>query len=262
MARLASGVNGSLHCVTALSTGRVAAGGDGRVCVWDTRASGKSMVAAFTDTHDGDVTSVVAAPTTADAFLSAGVDGALVLWSTSASLAEDDAFAATLNVGVSVAGAGWCGDGRRAWATTGVEGVVLWDAAAAADEAAPGGAGPDLDLEDMRPTAAGVGAPCDYVVGCVDCGDGSPFTVAVGDHAGTIALLPLVAGGECASLGPPLAMLTGGHTATVRALAAAGGRVVSGGEDGRVVVWAPGGGPAAPPPDTPATHLDKKRRHC
>ena len=201
VARLASGAAGPLNCVSALSAGRVASGGDGCVCVWDTRAGGKP-VAAFTDTHDGDVTTVVASQSSADAFLSAGVDGALVLWSTASSLEEEDAFMATLNVNVSVAGAGWCADGRRAWATTGVEGVVLWDAAAAADEGAPGGAGPDADLEDVRPGAAGVGALCDYVVGCVD-GGSAPFAVAVGDHAGCIALLPLVAGGGCASLGPP-----------------------------------------------------------
>lgn len=258
-ARLASGTNKPLHSVTSLPAGRVAAGGDGRVCLWDARAGGK-LAAAFTDAHDGDVTAVAAAGAW---LLSAGVDGQLILWSLTGTLNEDDAFLATLNTGVSVAAAGWWAGGAKAFATTDINGVVTWNAAAAADEDAEGGGGADVDIDDVRPAAAAVAAPAEYVAGCVEVG--GRLCLVTGDHGGALALLPLpdttTAGTE---LPPAIATLTGGHTATVRAVCAAGDRVVSGGEDGRVIVWGRGGSAAAaPPPPTPATAAahGKVRRH-
>ena len=170
------------------------------------------------------------------------------------------------------------------WATTGVEGMLTWDWGAACDEAdAAGGLGPSSLVADARgellqqrrknkgnaaAAAAATKGPSsyDYVVGCVAVAGAaasasSTLLLAAGDHSGRLALFPLgppaTRGGAPTLLGPPSPMavpagsssLTGkpfrGHSATVRALAAAapGGRALAtGGEDGLVVVWAPSGG--------------------
>lgn len=112
---------------------------------------------------------------------------------------------------------------------------------------------------------------CDYVVGCVavsnvaassSSSSSSVLLLAAGDHAGRLALFPLgppaARGGAPTLLGPASSMAvpagtnasTGkpyrGHSATVRALAAVETGsfplLATGGEDGLVVLWAPGGG--------------------
>ena len=242
-------------CVTALGEHWVVAGGGGRVMLWDARAGGR-RAGAFDDTHDGDVTAVVGHPTQANVMASGGVDGLVAVWHVDGAVTDDAAFAAALNLNVSVDRLGFCGGNGdpELWATTGVEGVATWEWAEATDEASARGAGAAAALADARSAAAaasGGGAPADYMLGCV--ADGGRLLLAAGSHAGAVALLPVGGaaspGGE-PLLGAPASILSGGHSATVRALAPLGrGRLATGGEDGRVVVW---GEARTPPPATPA----------
>ena len=89
-----------LHCVARVGHHPVA-GADGRICLWDGRTGRR--VGSFDDTHDGDVTCLVAptdddpagapsAPGVASPLLSAGVDGLVAVWDLGRGVLEDDAF--------------------------------------------------------------------------------------------------------------------------------------------------------------------------
>ena len=193
--------------------------------------------------------------------------------------ADDEAFVTALNANTSVSRLGLCGE-EHLWATTGVEGLLTWDWGAACDEAdAAGGVGPSSVVDDARSSlkkkvqgggkvkgglAKGASGccSCDYVVGCVavegtSSSSSSVLLLAAGDHSGRLALFPLgpppTRGSAPSLLGvSPMTVPAGsgkrgkpprGHSATVRAIAAAapGGRALAtGGEDGLVVLWAPG----------------------
>lgn len=88
-----------LHAV-ALVGPYLAAGADGRLCLWDGRSARRA--GAFDDTHEGDVTGLAvpgaggdadaAVPGVALPLLSAGVDGLIAVWDLGRGLLEDDAF--------------------------------------------------------------------------------------------------------------------------------------------------------------------------
>jgi len=200
-----------------------------------------------------------------------------------------------LNAGTSISRLGTHPPGRL-WASTHCEGLTLWDWGAACDEADPrGGVGPLGKVDDAcicalaaaqaaggGPAWPAGGGPADSgatpgaVIGCAtvgvgDGGGGTPPRLALalatpGACLGTLALFPLAdppARGGPPLLGPPEAILTGGHTDTVRAWAWLGGgggggagggplAAATGGEDGCVVLWgtpgaAAGGGAQALP---------------
>jgi WD40 repeat protein len=86
--------------------GYIAAGADGRVCLWDARlpGGGGRRAGSFDDTHDGDVTALAAAPAGPATppglrapLISAGVDGLVAVWDLSAGTLEDDAFVVRAN---------------------------------------------------------------------------------------------------------------------------------------------------------------------
>jgi hypothetical protein len=91
--------------------------------------------------------------------LSASQDGLVAVHDTTPALSQDDGFVAAINAGTSVEELGLYGaDAARLWLRTGTEGLQLWDWAAAADEAAPGGDVAAADLPDARRDAGAAAA--------------------------------------------------------------------------------------------------------
>jgi hypothetical protein len=181
-----------------------------------------------------------------------------------------------LNGGTSIARLGAAPPGHL-WATTHVEGLVLWDWAAAADEEdEAGGVGPLAAVDDARPLVwpgrkveedafAGAAIGCAVVGGGGGGGTRLVLALAPPGEPGTLALAGVGAAptrGGPPALGPIEAVLRGGHTEAVRAwawLGDCGGAsssalaAVTGGEDGRLALWRrPGGGGGGAGPATPA----------
>jgi len=237
---------------------------DGCVLLWDRRRPGAATVAELADAHAGQaVTCLAAHPLEPNALLSGGVDGAVCVFDLSRSADEDEALLQYLSVGPSVARLGFFGDAAQGlWVTTGTEELQLWrwreaDRLSAAPRDAAGDACTSREALGGAASRAAASAglsTVDYIIRCDwDAASGRLHALAgaQGGAAGAwpVALpqMPRANADASASLdaplafGAPAAVLSGGHCDIVRALELRGGAAVSGGEDGRLCLWAPGG---------------------
>ena len=181
-------------------------------------------------------------------------------------------------------GRGGDDDGSAAdvlWVLTGNEEVFLYDASAdveklgdllahipdtrgAATNAAARAGLPKRPVPGSAPDdneLCGLSHRVDYLISCFSGPGGSVGVgpmIAAGTQTGTVGVFPVVPGPDpvnrptTASLGPPIAVLDGGHKDIVRAMAwcpelagtghPAAAHPVTGAEDSRVCVWGEGGG--------------------
>lgn len=188
---------------------------------------GLKCIHTFTEAHSDDLTSLAFHPTQPHLLLSGSTDGLLNTYDVRIA-DEDDAVIATGNVGASVARAGWAGD-AGIWSLTTIESLSLWDPQELTELHA---------LDDVRDVALQPWRT-DYVVDCF-------YDV----HAQTLCMLGGTQGGDVAVIGikdPRRWTLetilngaqSGAHADIVRTahFEAREGRIVTGGEDGRVSLW-------------------------
>eukprot|EP00891_Asterochloris_glomerata_P000591 jgi/Astpho2/591/Aster-x0944 len=211
--RLAAEQEGQELLSLAVSGHTVAAGAEGSILFWDRRTGAQAAV--FDDTHSESVTQ------------------------------------AALNL-VSVARMGFYGSQQeKLWCTSNVESLHLWEWAAACEEDAPGGEGPLCSLEDARAdltkvlTKSAHGVPkeaeLDYLISCQPV-SADQLWVAAGSTTGFTGCFSVsepASSGQPCHVGGPL-LMTGQHTDIVRSLVwfdAEERRCISGGEDGKIIVW-------------------------
>nr|XP_032818654.1 WD repeat-containing protein 89 [Petromyzon marinus]XP_032818655.1 WD repeat-containing protein 89 [Petromyzon marinus] len=254
-------------------------------------------VGVYEESHSDDITQVCFHPADAERVASGGVDGLVNVFDLRQG-SEEDALQATCNSHSSVAALGWCGrvaggagpraglpndsgvglpgdsgggavglSGDWVFCATHTEGLLLWDLEQVTTET------DDrpitvLNVPDVRIPEVTGGVRLDYVVDAFYHERADLLFIAGGTHGGDLHLLTP----EFDSLrrgSPPLrtvCSLRGGHRATVRCLAWDGddrGSLVTGGEDGQLVLWRPpglaGAGAAGVTPKLPSAVHRKGR---
>lgn len=221
---------------------------DGSVLLWDARVTsaggGAQPAGVLEEAHAGAVTTVAWHPAHASTLLTGGVDGLVSVFDSNKSNddeADDGALAASLPLGASVTRLGLCGaGGDKLWALTGTEEVSLW-AWAEAERLG------DHPQEGTRATAGAAAAASgchalttvDFCLGCHWDVNTNTLELLAGTQAGAAAAWRLAATPHGAlSLTGPSATLLGGHCDIVRCAVVRQGAAFTGGEDGRLVVWA------------------------
>ncbi|KAJ1900182.1 hypothetical protein LPJ66_001640 [Kickxella alabastrina] len=193
-----------------------------RISFWDTRGSGTQAVRVFESMHSDDVTQIHCGAHDGRV-LSASTDGLVCTFDPAQE--EDDAVLAVANTGASVARCGFFGpDEQYVYAQSDMETLQLWsdDATLLAD------------FGDVR-AVAGSGVPVDYMAGFRYDAATQRLFMAAGTDAGDLHVFHVGAG-----LLEHAQVLAGGHSAIVRAFDwdAHAGWAATGGEDGRLSVWA------------------------
>lgn len=223
-------------------------------------AKGLAAAATFVDTHAERVSTV--ALSRGGFLLSGSEDGLVAAFDLSATLDEDEAFAAALQVDSSAAGitlyrgsqeavGGGATDGS-AFIRTGTETALAWDWLSAARDEGEQGAGARLECVDARRDLGRLaGFEIDYIAGAFADAEGR-LAVLAGNGQGDAAVFPAdcrpaaagAPGPELFSL--PVALASGAHDDVIRAVARiADDAFATGGEDGRIALWGPGGAPNA-----------------
>lgn len=219
----------------------VAAGCGDALAFWDRRTG--SRLAAFEDSFGDGVAALRFVPGTAQ-LVSGCEDGMLAVFDL-ATFDEEESFKAGLNVGTSVAELGLYGrDWGRAWVRSGTESLHLWEWRQACDEVGKGGQGVLSEATDAREqfTAACQdalpGAEVEYLIACAYDAASDALVALGGTARGAVSICPVLQERQL-RLGPACGALEGGHSDVVRAALFDGeGNVLTGGEDGRVCVWA------------------------
>ncbi|XP_009801941.1 WD repeat-containing protein GTS1 [Nicotiana tabacum] len=215
----------------------LAAGCNPQLLFWDWRT--KRQVACLEDSHTEDVTQVHFIPGYDDKLISASVDGLICLFDTGGDINDDDHLVSVLNVGTSVGKVGFLGEkNQKLWCLTHIETLSFWDWKDERIEAS---------FEDARALASKswITDHVDYFVDCHYSVEEDHFWVIGGANGGSLAYFP-VNYKEMRAIGPPEAVLSGGHEGIIRSvLSGVPGETMdnhgifgwTGGEDGRLCCW-------------------------
>ncbi|OMO63830.1 hypothetical protein CCACVL1_22252 [Corchorus capsularis] len=216
----------------------LAAGCQSQIFFWDWR--NKKQVACLEESHMEDVTQVQFIPGHQNKLVSASVDGLICLIDTVGDINDDDHLESVINVGTSIAKVGVFGDSwEKLWCLTNIETLSVWNWKDGSNEA---------KFEDARSLASDSWTldHVDYFVDCHSSG-GDDLWVIGGTNAGSIGYFPVKYKGA-AAIGPPEAVLGGGHMGVVRSVlpmssmrsGPAQSRGIfgwTGAEDGRLCCW-------------------------
>ncbi|XVF32755.1 hypothetical protein REPUB_Repub17cG0110600 [Reevesia pubescens] len=216
----------------------LAAGCQSQIFFWDWR--NKKQVACLEESHVEDVTQVHFIPGHQNRLASASADGLICIFDTNGDINDDDHLESVINVGTSIGKVGFFGDSsEKLWCLTNIETLSIWNWKDGANEA---------NFEDARSLASDSWTldHVDYFVDC-HCSGGENLWVIGGTNAGTIGYFPVKYKGGGA-IGPPEAVLGGGHMGVVRSIlpmssmqsGPAQSRGIfgwTGGEDGRLCCW-------------------------
>ncbi|XP_066550624.1 WD repeat-containing protein 89 [Amia ocellicauda] len=209
---------------------------DSYLVFWDVRAAGGAAppLGVYSESHSDDVTQVRFHPRDPDRLASGSTDGLVNVFDVRRGC-EEEALRATVNSESSVGCVRWAGRGAdRLLCLSHDEGVFLWDLAQM-DTAEP------LSLlhapQARQDTSLPGGATLDHFVGAAWLEEAETLLVLGGTNRGDLHLLDCGPGGL-----RPLCALRGGHSATVRCFHwdPAGGALLTGGEDGQLLLWRPG----------------------
>ncbi|KAM9777789.1 WD repeat-containing protein 89 [Neosynchiropus ocellatus] len=207
---------------------------DSYLLFWDPRKDG-TLLGAYSESHSDDVTQVRFHPKDKDRMASGSTDGLVNVFDLSQG-AEDEALLATCNSDSSASSVCWCGPGLdQLLCLSHDEGLHLWDLSCLHNDQAI----TRYSTPDARSLPLLSGEAClDYLIGGQWLEDAQKLLVVGGTNMGVVHLT------ECDNKGLHLLRsLEGGHTATVRCFLwdAAGESLVTGGEDGQLLQWRPGG---------------------
>ncbi|XP_055813413.1 WD repeat-containing protein GTS1 [Solanum dulcamara] len=215
----------------------LAAGCNSQVLFWDWRT--KRQVACLEESHTEDVTQVHFIPGYDDRLISASVDGLMCLFDTGGDINDDDQLVSVLNVGTSIGKVGFLGEkNQKLWCLTHIETLSVWDWKDERTEAS---------FEDARSLASKswMADNVDYFVDCHYSVEEDRFWVIGGTNGGSLGYFP-VSYKEPRAIGPPEAVLCGGHEGIIRSvLSGVPGETMdnhgifgwTGGEDGRLCCW-------------------------
>lgn len=215
----------------------LAAGCNSQILFWDWRT--KRQVACLEESHTEDVTQVHFIPGYDDRLISASVDGLMCLFDTGGDINDDDQLVSVLNVGTSIGKVGFLGEkNQKLWCLTHIETLSVWDWKDERTEAS---------FEDARSLASKswMADSVDYFVDCHYSVEEDRFWVIGGTNGGSLGYFP-VSYKETRAIGPPEAVLCGGHEGIIRGvLSGVPGETMdnhgifgwTGGEDGRLCCW-------------------------
>ncbi|KAH0634000.1 hypothetical protein KY284_036786 [Solanum tuberosum] len=215
----------------------LAAGCSSQILFWDWRT--KRQVACLEESHTEDVTQVHFIPGYDDRLISASVDGLMCLFDTGGDINDDDQMVSVLNVGTSIGKVGFLGEkNQKLWCLTHIETLSVWDWKDERTEAS---------FEDARSLASKswMADNVDYFVDCHYSVEEDRFWVIGGTNGGSLGYFP-VTYKETRAIGPPEAVLCGGHEGIIRSvLSGVPGQTMdnhgifgwTGGEDGRLCCW-------------------------
>ncbi|GAB4849387.1 Protein gts1 [Ancistrocladus abbreviatus] len=221
-------------------TGDLLAGGcKSQILFWDWR--NKKQVACLEESHVEDVTQVHFIPGTENKLLSASVDGLMCIFDTAGDVNDDDHLESVMNVGTSIGKVGFFGEKyQKLWCLTHIETLSIWNWKDATSEA---------NLQEARSFASDSWTRdhVDYFVDCHCSSEDDCLWIIGGTNAGTTGYFPVNYTGS-GSIGPPEAILEGGHTGVVRNVLLTSGTLRghsqnhgvfgwTGGEDGRLCCW-------------------------
>ncbi|KAG5567722.1 hypothetical protein RHGRI_003049 [Rhododendron griersonianum] len=213
-----------------------------KIFFWDWRT--KKQIACLEESHMDDVTQVHFVPDHQNKLLSASVDGLMCIFDTRGTINDDDHLESVINVGTSIGKVGFLGGAsQKLWCLTHIETLSVWNWKDAKIE---------VNIEDARTLASDSWAldHIDYFVDCHYSGQDDRLWVIGGTSAGTLGYFPVNYKGKGA-IGPPEAVLHGGHTGIVRSVLPLSGMRGApthtqggifgwtGGEDGRLCCWMP-----------------------
>lgn len=244
---------GKSACSCTCNLNLVAAGIGEQLVLWDRRT--RKIITSFEDTHDQDIIQMKFNPSFPSAMISGSEDGSLAVFDVSQVIDEEDSFVGALSINTSISKIGFYGrDKSSLWCTSGTESVHWWDWKQSCDPESTGGAGVTAEALEPRQNLFVGSHPCDYLISChySDIED-SVFTF-VGDTHGSAAVYTSFnpqGTTQVAFSSQPLYLLRGGHKDVVRAIVPCTGSMqfhedaersltlLSGGEDGRICLWAP-----------------------
>eukprot|EP00890_Picochlorum_soloecismus_P004605 jgi/Picsp_1/5145/NSC_02508-R1_protein len=245
---------GKAVCSCTSNLNLVAAGIGEQLVLWDRRT--RKIIASFEDTHAQDIIQIKFNPSFQNAIISGSEDGSLAVFDVSQVIDEEDSFVGALSINTSVSKIGFYGNEMSSlWCTSGTESVHWWDWKQSCDPESMGGAGVTAEALEPRQNLFVGSHPSDYLISChySDMED-SMFTL-VGDIHGSAAVYTSFnpqGTTQVAFSSQPLHLLTGGHKDIVRAVIPCTDSMqfrkdtercpilLSGGEDGRICLWAPG----------------------
>ncbi|XP_007050892.2 PREDICTED: WD repeat-containing protein 89 homolog [Theobroma cacao] len=216
----------------------LAAGCQSQIFFWDWR--NKKQVACLEESHVEDVTQVHFIPGHQNKLASASADGLICTFDTNGDINDDDHLESVINVGTSIGKVGFFGESyEKLWCLTNIETLSVWNWKDGSNEA---------NFEDARSLASDSWTldHVDYFVDC-HCFGGENLWVIGGTNAGSLGYFPVIYKGA-AAIGPPEAVLGGGHMGVVRSIlpmsSMRSGPAQSqgifgwtGGEDGRLCCW-------------------------
>ncbi|KAJ8547430.1 hypothetical protein K7X08_011016 [Anisodus acutangulus] len=174
-----------------------------------------------------------------DRLISASVDGLMCLFDTGGDINDDEQLVSVLNVGTCIGKIGFLGEkNQKLWCLTHIETLSVWDWK---DERTV------ASFEDARPLASKswMTDNVDYFVDCHYSVEEDRFWVIGGTNGGSLGYFP-VSYKETRTIGPPEAVLCGGHEGIIRSvLSGVPGETMdnhgifgwTGGEDGRLCCW-------------------------
>ncbi|GMI69431.1 GIGANTUS 1 [Hibiscus trionum] len=216
----------------------LAAGCQSQILFWDWR--NRKQVSCLEESHVDDVTQVHFVPGHQNKLASASADGLICIFDTNGDINDDDHLESVINVGTSIAKIGFLGDfSEKLWCLSNIETLSVWNWNEGTNEA---------NFEDARSLASESWTldHVDYFVDCHSSG-GENLWVIGGTNGGSLGYFPVKYKGE-AVIGPPEAVLGGGHMGVVRSIlptsnmqsGPAQSRGIfgwTGGEDGRLCCW-------------------------
>ncbi|XP_061599554.1 LOW QUALITY PROTEIN: WD repeat-containing protein 89 [Cololabis saira] len=201
---------------------------DSFLVFWDCRKPGAGPLGVYSESHSDDITQVCFHPRDRERLASGSADGLVNVFDLRRG-AEDDALLLTCNSDSGVGSVCWAGpDLQQLLCLGSAGGLHLWDL---------GRVSTDQPLA-LFSSGDARGAGLDYLVGGQWLEQARRLLVVGGGHRGDLHLL------ECDARGlRPLSTLGGGHSSVVRCFLwdAAGGALVTGGEDAQLLLWKPGG---------------------
>uniref|UniRef100_A0A1A8AEL3 WD repeat-containing protein 89 n=3 Tax=Nothobranchius TaxID=28779 RepID=A0A1A8AEL3_NOTFU len=210
-------------------------GEDSFLVFWDSRKTGDGLLGVYSESHSDDVTQVCFHPRDKDRLASGSTDGLVNVFDLSRG-AEDEALLVTCNSNSSAGTVCWAGaDFSQLLCLSHDEGLHLWDVGRLeTDEPLT-----IFSCSNARSlTTLADGGGLDYLVGSQWLEEAQALLVVGGRSNGDLHLL------DCSSGGLRLMRsLEGGHTTTVRCFLWDAGReaLITGGEDGQLLLWKPGG---------------------
>lgn len=212
---------------------------DSFLVFWDVRRPGAAPLGVYSESHSDDVTQVRFHPVDGNRLATGSTDGLVNVFDLSRG-AEDDALLATCNSDSSAGAICWCGaDYARLLCLSHDEGLHLWDLQQLhTDQPLT-----VFSTRDARSLTGALQGSLDYLVGGAWLEEAGKLLVVGGQSGeqGGERLHLLECDGEGLRL---LGSLRGGHTSTVRCFSwdAAQEALVTGGEDGQLLLWTAGGG--------------------